>query len=80
ATTFLVGTLLLVAGRESQGSRSLSLWGAAHLIGAIGSVGIALRDQVPDLLSIGLANVLVQAAYGLIWSGVRSFEGRSIRL
>jgi diguanylate cyclase (GGDEF)-like protein len=80
ATTLLVGTLFLATWRQAPGSRALAVWGAAHLVGSVGSTGLALRGQIPDLFSIGLANAVVLAAYGLIWSGVRSFEGRSTRL
>ena len=75
ATTLLVGTLFLASWRQARESRSLAFWGAAHLVGAAGSAGLALRGQIPDVISIGLANAIVLAAYGLIWSGVRSFEG-----
>jgi diguanylate cyclase (GGDEF)-like protein len=80
ATTLLVGTLFLASWRQAPESRALALWGAAHLVGSIGSTGLALRGQIPDFVSIGLANAVVLAAYGLIWSGVRSFERRAARL
>jgi diguanylate cyclase (GGDEF)-like protein len=80
ATTLLVGALFLASWRQAPHSGALGLWGAAHLVGAVGSVGLALRGQIPDLVSVWLANAAVLAAYGLIWSGVRAFEGRPIRL
>ena len=78
-TTLLVGTLFLLSWRQAPSSRALAIWGAAHIVGAFGSGGLALRGQIPDLLSIGGANMVVLAAYGLIWSGVRSFEHRPAR-
>ncbi len=75
ATTLLVGALFLASWRQAPESRALALWGAAHLVGAVGTAGLALRGQIPDLISVGLANAVVLAAYGVIWSGVRSFEG-----
>lgn len=78
ATTFLVGTLFLLSWRQAPGSRPLALWGAAHLAGALASGGFALRGRIPDLLSIGLANAMMLSAFGLIWSGVRAFEGRPV--
>ncbi|MFC6738504.1 hypothetical protein [Methylobacterium tardum] len=80
ATTLLVGALFLATWRQAPESRSLAFWGAAHLVGAVGSAGLALRGQIPDLVSIGVANAIVLAAYGLIWSGVRSFEGLNPRV
>ncbi|MEG9528330.1 MAG: GGDEF domain-containing protein [Hyphomicrobiales bacterium] len=80
ATTLLVGALFLATWRQAPESRSLAFWGAAHFVGAVGSAGLALRGQIPDLVSIGVANAIVLAAYGLIWSGVRSFEGLNPRV
>lgn len=79
ATTFLVGVLFMASWRQAPGSRTLALWGTAHLVGAAGSAGLALRNQIPDLISVGLANAVVLTAYGLIWSGVRTFEHREPR-
>lgn len=79
ATTLLVGALFLASWRQAPESRSLAFWGAAHLVGAVGSAALALRGQIPDVISIVVANAVVLAAYGLIWSGVRSFEGESPR-
>ncbi|MCJ2115835.1 GGDEF domain-containing protein [Methylobacterium sp. J-001] len=78
--TLLVGTLFMLSWRQAPSSRALALWGVAHILGAIGSGGLALRGQIPDLVSIAVSNAVVLAAYGLIWSGVRSFEGRPIRI
>lgn len=80
ATACLVGTLFLVSWRQTPGARALALWGVAHLAGALASGGFALRGRIPDLLSIGLANAVMLAAFGLIWSGIRAFEGRPVRL
>ncbi len=74
--TLLVGVLFLVSWRQAPEERMLAFWGAAHLVGAVGTAGLALRGQIPDLLSVGLANAVVLSAYGLIWSGVRAFERR----
>jgi diguanylate cyclase (GGDEF)-like protein len=78
--TLLVGTLFMLSWRQAPSSRALALWGVAHILGAIGSGGLALRGQIPNLVSIAVSNAVVLAAYGLIWSGVRSFEGRPIRI
>ncbi|MDP4022638.1 GGDEF domain-containing protein [Methylobacterium sp. NEAU 140] len=78
-TTFLVGTLFLLSWRQAPAVRALALWGVAHLAGSLASAGLALRGLIPDLVSIGAANAVMLAAYGLIWSGVRVFEGRAAR-
>lgn len=79
ALTFLVGLLFLLSWRQSRDMPALLVWGIAHLAGSVASVGLALRGQVPDAVSIGLADTVMIAAYGLIWSGIRMFEGRPFR-
>lgn len=78
--TATVGSLFLLFWSQARTERSLAIWGVAHLVGAAASALIALRETMPDWLSLGLGNGLVIAAYGLIWSGTRAFEGRSLRL
>lgn len=73
---FIVGVLFLVSWSQARGTRALAIWGVGHLGGAAAAALLSLRTIVPDSLSIGLANALMLAAYGLIWSGIRSFEGR----
>ena len=77
--TFVVGLLFLFSWRQSRPAPALLIWGIAHLIGAVASAGLAARGLIPDLLSIGLANAAVLAAYGLIWAGITVFEGRRFR-
>ncbi|MGY2047095.1 diguanylate cyclase [Methylobacterium sp. JK268] len=74
--TLIVGLLFLLSWRQARQTPALAHWGAAHLLGALGSALISGRGQIPDLLSIGLANAVILGGYGLIWSGARSFEGR----
>ncbi|WP_336487981.1 GGDEF domain-containing protein [Methylobacterium nigriterrae] len=78
--TFMVGTLFLLSWSQARRTHALAIWGIAHLTGALASALLALRGTIPDAASIGLANTLMIGAYGLIWSGVRAFEGRSLRL
>lgn len=80
AITFTVGVLFLLSWSQTRKERALAIWGAAHLLGSLASLMLALRDQIPDSLSIGLANALMIGAYGMIWSGVRAFEHRAPRL
>lgn len=77
AVAFMVGVLFLLSWCQARSTRALAIWGFAHLIGAVASVLLSLRTIAPDLLSIGAANALLIAGYGLIWSGIRAFEGRS---
>ncbi|MDB5601424.1 MAG: hypothetical protein JWN71_3468 [Xanthobacteraceae bacterium] len=78
--TALLGALLLFAGVQNRGVRSLMWWGAAHMIGALGLSLVALRGTVPNFVSIDLANALVLFGYGLIWGGARVFDGRKVNV
>ncbi|GJE54922.1 MULTISPECIES: GGDEF domain-containing protein [Methylobacterium] len=74
--TFMVGVLFLLSWGQSRRTRALAIWGVAHLGGAGASALLCLRNSIPDSLSVGFGNAMMLAAYGLIWSGVRAFEGR----
>ncbi|KAB1075759.1 GGDEF domain-containing protein [Methylobacterium planeticum] len=78
--TFMVGTLFLLSWGQARRTHALAIWGVAHLGGACASALLALRGVIPDWASIGVANTVMIGAYGLIWSGVRAFEGRRLRL
>jgi len=77
--TFTVGILFLLSWSQARQMRALAIWGIAHLVGGAASALLALRGQIPDPLSIGVANALMIGAYGLIWNGVLAFEGRRLR-
>jgi len=77
AVTVMVGGLFLLSWRQARGERALAFWGVAHLAGGAGSALLCLRTVIPDALSIGVGNAILLGAYGLIWSGVRAFQGRS---
>ena len=60
---------------------ALALWGSAFIIAAIAMVLIVIaRNIVPDLWSIVIGNAILATAYGLIWSGARSFDGKQISI
>ncbi|MDP3416086.1 ATP-binding protein [Falsiroseomonas sp.] len=54
---------------------ALASWGMARLLGAGGTVLLALRGMAPDWVSIDVANLLLCLGYGLHWTGARQFEG-----
>jgi diguanylate cyclase (GGDEF)-like protein len=78
--TFMVGSLFLLSWSQTRHVHALAIWGVAHLTGALASALLALRGLIPDWISIGVANGVMIAAYGLIWTGIRAFEGRAPRL
>ncbi len=74
------GFLLLFSWMQNRSETALALWGLCYLIGSTGVGLAALGRTLPDVWSVGVANVLICSAYGVMWSGSRSFEGRAISL
>ena len=80
-TAALVGCLLLLSWLQHRRIFALALWGSAFIIAAIATVLIVIaRNIVPDLWSIVIGNAILATAYGLIWSGARSFDGKQISI
>ena len=68
--------LLLVSWLQNPTTRALALWAQAFAFGALGVALIAAQGKIPDFWSILIANAILTAAYGIMWTGVRNFEGR----
>jgi diguanylate cyclase (GGDEF)-like protein len=77
-TSALAGCLLLLSWLQHPTIFALALWGSAFIIAAIATILIIARGTVPDLWSIVIGNAMLAAAYGIIWSGVRNFEGKRV--
>ncbi len=78
--TALLGALLVFAGLQNRSIRAPMWWGAAQIVGAAGLGLITTHGNLPDFVSVDLANALVLLGYGLIWTGARVFDGRPVRL
>lgn len=78
-TLAVAGCLLLLSWLHQRGNQALAQWGIAFFLAAIGIALIGARGRIPDVWSIAAANALIAAAYGIMWKGVRAFEGRSSR-
>jgi diguanylate cyclase (GGDEF)-like protein len=70
------GLLMIFAGRRSPDSPSLTWWGAGNLVAASGAALIAARGNIPDVISIGLANALLALSNGMFWNSGRLFRRR----
>ena len=79
-TLAVAGCLLLLSWLHHRGNQALAQWGAAFFLGAMGMALIGERGRIPDVWSIVAANAAMAAAYGIVWQGARTFEGRSSRL
>jgi len=74
----ILGLLLLFVWAQNVELRAVCWWGFAHLI-RLASIGLfGMYGEVPDLISIDLANALLFAAFAGTWTGSRVFDGRSV--
>src|SRR5262249_56316493 len=74
-----VGVLLIFAWAQNRTHRALAMWGAADVLGAIGTVLLMTRGHLSDFISIGLAFEVVAICYALIWAAGRAFSNRPLR-
>lgn len=72
------GCLLLFSWFYHRNIRALGFWGVGFLLGSFATALITARGVIPDLWSIQAGNAILALAYGVMWSGVRDFEGRRI--
>jgi diguanylate cyclase (GGDEF)-like protein len=73
----VAGFLLLLSWLQNRNVRGLALWAAALIIGSIGVALIGARGDISDTWSIAVANAILATAYGMLWAGVRNFDGRA---
>jgi diguanylate cyclase (GGDEF)-like protein len=73
----VAGFLLLLSWLQNRNVRGLALWASALIIGSIGVALIAARGDISDTWSIAIANAILATAYGMMWAGVRNFDGRA---
>jgi diguanylate cyclase (GGDEF)-like protein len=73
----VAGFLLLVSWLQNRNVRALAFWASALIIGSIGVALIAARGDISDTWSIAVANAILATAYGMMWAGVRNFDGRA---
>jgi diguanylate cyclase (GGDEF)-like protein len=74
--TAILGALLLLASRRDRSTDALVWWGAGYMFGGMSFALLALRGEVPDVLSIEIANALLLLCYSFILAGARAFGGR----
>jgi diguanylate cyclase (GGDEF)-like protein len=73
----VAGCLLLISWLQNRNVRALAWWASALIIGSIGVALIAARGDISDTWSIAIANAILATAYGMVWAGVRNFDGRT---
>jgi diguanylate cyclase (GGDEF)-like protein len=79
-TALILGFVQLAAYATGRFERWPLWWGLSNLLLGLGFIGVGLRDIIPDIVSIPLANTLSWIGYLLVLFGVRSFAGQPARL
>jgi hypothetical protein len=74
----ILGLLLLFVWAQNLALRAVCWWGFAYLT-RLASIGLfGMYGEVPDLISIDLANALLFTAFAVTWTGARVFDGRPV--
>jgi hypothetical protein len=74
----ILGLLLLFAWVQNTAITAVAWWGFAHIVRAGSVVLFGMYGDVPDLISIDLANALLFTAFAVTWTGARVFDGRPV--
>ena len=74
--TVILGGLLLLAWRRDRSTDALGWWGSGYVIGGVSFGLLSARGEIPDVLSIEIANALLLVGYGFLFAGTRAFARR----
>ena len=78
-TPALAGCLLLLSWLQHRRVSALALWGSGFITASVATTFIiVLRGTISDFWSVIVGNALLAAAYGILWSGARKFEGKNV--
>jgi diguanylate cyclase (GGDEF)-like protein len=78
SVTAVLGLMLVFAWLQSRSSEALGWWGAAHLVQCVGLVVLVTADVAYSVAAVKFAVTLLLGSYGLMWLGVRRFDGRAL--
>lgn len=70
---------LILTWTTSRGEKCALSWGAAFALAVLTMILVALRGQVPRVLSVTVANAVLLTSFGALWLGYRQFIGRAGR-
>ncbi|HUI94569.1 MAG TPA: GGDEF domain-containing protein [Xanthobacteraceae bacterium] len=74
----LLGLLLLFAWVQNTAIHAVAWWASAHFLRAASITLFGAYGQLPDLLTIDLANAVLLTSFAATWTGARLFEGRRL--
>jgi diguanylate cyclase (GGDEF)-like protein len=72
------GLLLLFCWMQNRNTPALAFWGSGYLLGAVAAALLG-SGAGPNPWVVCTANAFLCVAYGVMWGGSRSFEGRRVR-
>ena len=73
---FLFGTAFAFFWWQDRRSNWLAWWIGPYFLGGGGIVLFIPRGRIDDWISIGIANAMIFAAFGMVWQGARAFAHR----
>jgi diguanylate cyclase (GGDEF)-like protein len=80
-TPAVAGCLLLLSWLQHQRVVALGVWGFGFITASVATTLIIVaRGTIPDFWSIIVGNALLAAAYGILWSGARKFDGKTVSI
>jgi diguanylate cyclase (GGDEF)-like protein len=80
-TPAVAGCLLLLSWLQHPRQPALGVWGSGFLTAAVAATLIIVgRGAIPDFWSIVVGNALLTVAYGILWCGARTFEGKTVSI
>ncbi len=71
----ILGLLLLFAWVQNTEIQAVAWWGSAHLLRAGSITLFGMYGQLPDVLTIDLANAILLTSFAATWMGARIFDG-----
>jgi len=74
----ILGLLLLFVWAQNLSLRAVCWWGFAHLLRLASIALFGMYGQIPDLITVDLANALLFTAFAVTWTGARVFDGRPV--
>jgi len=77
-TSLFLPLVLLAMGRITRSDAATRAWTRGAVLYGVGFIGFALRGQIPDLLSIVLANICIFSGYALLLVGMCHFFDRPV--
>ncbi len=72
----VLGVLFLAFWLQDRRSVWFGWWGATFFLGCLAALFFMLRGRAPDILTMGVGNAALLAAFACAWQGARVFDRR----